>query len=96
MVSRETVERLLDESVAAFGDARVQTHVPVLAERFARDRLHAMAQAEGSLVKSVPESCSGASITPVGARWPPGCSTTTHKAASTSGCREHAGRPDQP
>jgi protein-tyrosine-phosphatase len=33
----------------------VRTHLPVLAERFVRDRLRALAQAEGLMVKEVPE-----------------------------------------
>jgi arsenate reductase (thioredoxin) len=33
----------------------VQTHIPTLAERAARERLHAAAQVEGRIVKEVPE-----------------------------------------
>jgi arsenate reductase (thioredoxin) len=35
--------------------ARIDTHVPVLAERFTRERLRAVAQAGGTIVKDVPE-----------------------------------------
>jgi arsenate reductase len=35
--------------------ARIETHVAVLAERFARERLRAAGQAEGAIVKDVPE-----------------------------------------
>jgi protein-tyrosine-phosphatase len=53
--SDETVERFLRESEAAFRDARVQTFVPVMVERFARERLRALAQAEGTVAKDRPE-----------------------------------------
>lgn len=56
MVSAETVERMVFESYAALGrTARVKTHVPVLACRFATDRLTALAQAKGVLPKDAPE-----------------------------------------
>jgi len=53
--SRETIQRFLDESSTSLTNARVQSFVPLLAERFARERLKAVAQAEGTLVKEVPE-----------------------------------------
>jgi arsenate reductase (thioredoxin) len=53
--SDETVERFLRESEAAFRDASVQTFVPVMVERFARERLRALAQAEGTVAKDRPE-----------------------------------------
>ena len=53
--SKETVERCLRESLEALGGARITMHLPVLAERFARERLTAAAQAEGSMVKDRPE-----------------------------------------
>jgi arsenate reductase len=53
---RETVERLVHESRARLAEtARVRTFLPVLAERFARDRLRALAQAEGLAAKERPE-----------------------------------------
>ena len=56
MVSAETVERMVFESYAALGrTARVKTHVPVLACRFATQRLTALAQAKGVLAKDAPE-----------------------------------------
>jgi arsenate reductase (thioredoxin) len=43
LLSPETVDRTLQESVAQLTDnARVQLFVPVLAERVARDRLRAL------------------------------------------------------
>jgi protein-tyrosine-phosphatase len=53
--SRETIERYLTESVDLLGEARVSVFVPVLAHRFARERLRALAQVEGRMVKAQPE-----------------------------------------
>jgi len=53
--SRETIERFINESSASLRDAPVQAFVPLFAERFARERLKAVAQAEGVIVKQVPE-----------------------------------------
>jgi arsenate reductase len=53
--SQETIERYLSESVDLLGGARVNVFVPVLAHRFARERLRALAQWEGSIVKELPE-----------------------------------------
>jgi arsenate reductase (thioredoxin) len=53
--SQETIARYMAESTALLGDARVNVFVPVLAHRFARERLRALAQAEGILGKYEPE-----------------------------------------
>jgi protein-tyrosine-phosphatase len=53
--SRETIARYVDESMARWADAKVVAHLPILAERFARERLRALGQSEGSIVKDVPE-----------------------------------------
>jgi arsenate reductase (thioredoxin) len=53
--SPETIDRFFEESFGHLEGARVQSFVPLLAERFARERLQATAQAEGLLVKEVPE-----------------------------------------
>ncbi len=53
--SPETVAETVQDSAARWADAPIQAHVPVLAERFARQRLQAVAQAGGKLVKDVPE-----------------------------------------
>jgi arsenate reductase len=53
--SHETIERFIAESLDLLGDARINVFVPVLAHRFARERLKALAQAEGKIVKDVPE-----------------------------------------
>ena len=53
--SKETIERYIAESVDLLGASRVSVFVPVLAHRFARERLKALAQAEGMLVKEQPE-----------------------------------------
>jgi arsenate reductase len=51
----ETIERYLAESLEQLSGSRVSVYVPVLAHRFARERLRALAQAEGTVIKSVPE-----------------------------------------
>ena len=54
--SAQTVERYVFESYAALRrTATVTVHLTALAHRFASDRLHALAQAEGAVVKEVPE-----------------------------------------
>jgi arsenate reductase (thioredoxin) len=53
--SPETVDDVLRDSASRWADAPVQTHVRAFAERFARERLRAAAQIEGSIVKEVPE-----------------------------------------
>jgi arsenate reductase len=53
--SRETIERYVSESVDLLGDARFGDFVPVLSYRFARERLQALAQAEGIVTKEQPE-----------------------------------------
>ncbi len=53
--SRETIARYMTESQDLLGEARVNVFVPVLAHRFARERLKALAQAEGKLGKEQPE-----------------------------------------
>ena len=53
--SPETVIETLRDSAAQWEDAPIQVHVPVFAERFARERLRAAGQAEGRIVKDVPE-----------------------------------------
>jgi arsenate reductase (thioredoxin) len=55
ILSKETIERFLEESVEEYRDARIRLHVPALVERFARSRLRALALVEGGLVKDVPE-----------------------------------------
>lgn len=56
MVSEETVERVVFESYTALGrTAAVQTHLTSLSERFAKDRLTALAQSKGLIAKPVPE-----------------------------------------
>jgi arsenate reductase (thioredoxin) len=53
--SEETIERYLADSLDLLGGARINVYVPVLAHRFARERLRALAQSEGALVKEQPE-----------------------------------------
>jgi protein-tyrosine-phosphatase/DNA-binding transcriptional ArsR family regulator len=53
--SLETIERFVDESIDRLAGARVVDFIPLFVHRFARERLRALAQAEGALVKDVPE-----------------------------------------
>jgi protein-tyrosine-phosphatase len=53
--SQETIARYLAESLDLLEGARINVFVPVLAHRFARERLRAFAQAEGVLAKDQPE-----------------------------------------
>ncbi len=52
---RETIERYIGESLDLLGNSRINVFVPVLAHRFARERLKALAQAEGTITKIQPE-----------------------------------------
>src|ERR1700757_2890189 len=52
--SRETIARYIAESTDRLSESRINVFVPVLAHRFARERLLALAQAEGSIVKEQP------------------------------------------
>lgn len=51
---QETIERFLEDSIAKLENARVIEFVPILAGRFARKRLQAIARVEGSMAKAVP------------------------------------------
>ncbi len=53
--SRKTIERYVSESVDLLGGARFSDFVPILSYRFARERLKALAQAEGIVTKEQPE-----------------------------------------
>jgi arsenate reductase (thioredoxin) len=53
--SRQTIERYVYESLESLPAARFRDFVPVLVHRFARERLRALGQAEGSIGKDVPE-----------------------------------------
>ncbi len=53
--SQETIARFIAESVDLLGESKVNVFVPVLAHRFARERLKALGQAEGLITKLQPE-----------------------------------------
>jgi protein-tyrosine-phosphatase/DNA-binding transcriptional ArsR family regulator len=53
--SLETIERYVDESIDRLSGARVVDFIPLFVNRFAGDRLRALAQAQGSIVKDRPE-----------------------------------------
>ena len=51
----ETIDRYIVDSLDQLGSARFSDYLPVLAYRFARERLQALGQADGLLVKEQPE-----------------------------------------
>jgi len=53
--SQETIARYIAESTDLLGEAKINVFVPVLTHRFARERLKALAQAEGAITKEQPE-----------------------------------------
>jgi arsenate reductase len=53
--SRETIARFIAESVDLLAESKINVFVPVLAHRFARERLKALGQAEGLITKEQPE-----------------------------------------
>jgi arsenate reductase len=53
--SQETIARYMAESQDLLGEASISVYVPVLAHRFTRERLKALAQAEGMITKEQPE-----------------------------------------
>jgi len=53
--SEETIERYMTESLDLLGNSRINLFVPVLAHRFARQRLRALAQAQHLVTKEQPE-----------------------------------------
>jgi arsenate reductase len=53
--SQETIARYIVESTDLLGESRVNVYVPVLVHRFTRERLKALAQAEGTIAKEQPE-----------------------------------------
>jgi protein-tyrosine-phosphatase len=55
IVSSETIERFMAESLDQFlTDAKVTAFVPIVVERFTRDRLKALAKLEGKIVNDSP------------------------------------------
>jgi hypothetical protein len=53
--SAETVERYVKDSRDRWADVRITTYLPIMIERFARQRLRALAKVEGGLVSDLPE-----------------------------------------
>ena len=53
--SQETIARYMADSTDLLGEAKINVFVPVLAHRFCRERLKALAQAEGIVDKHQPE-----------------------------------------
>jgi arsenate reductase (thioredoxin) len=57
VLGRPTIERYVNDCLTQplFQGGRITTYVPLLVERFARDRLRAVAQLEGVMPKDRPE-----------------------------------------
>ena len=53
--SEETIDRYIGESLDLLGNSRINVFVPVIAHRFARERLKALAQADDLITKEQPE-----------------------------------------
>jgi arsenate reductase (thioredoxin) len=53
--SRETIDRYVQESLEELPAARFTDFVPVLVHRFARERLRALGQSQGTIAKDIPE-----------------------------------------
>jgi protein-tyrosine-phosphatase len=53
--SRETIERYMSDSLARLSTARIRDFVPLFVHRFARERLRALGQVEGTIETSRPE-----------------------------------------
>ena len=51
----ETIARFVQEALDRWPEATVTNHLPVLAHRFARERLRALGQSEGTIAKDRPE-----------------------------------------
>jgi arsenate reductase len=54
MFGVETIERFMADSFERLAHARIRTYVPVMAERFTRDRLRAAAKVEGKAFTDTP------------------------------------------
>jgi protein-tyrosine-phosphatase len=53
--STETIARYIEESTDLLSGAQISTYVPLLVHRFARERLQALAQAQGAIETTQPE-----------------------------------------
>ena len=74
----ETIERFLNSSYAEFADrSSIPNFLPLLAERFAEQRLNALAKVEGHHSDGNRRCSSSACTTPVGRRWRWASSSTT-------------------
>jgi arsenate reductase len=53
--SYATIQRYVDEAIVSLAGSKIKDFVPMFVNRFARERLRALAQVQGSLAKDVPE-----------------------------------------
>ena len=84
---RETIERFLHTSYDEFAErAIVLNFLPLLAEKFARQRLHALAKVEGKATRRQARwCCSSAPTTPAAHRWPWASSNTSQATRRSPG-----------
>ena len=86
MFSAETIERFLESSYDQFaGRATVQHFLPLLAERFARQRLQALARVEHAPTTVCRPCCSSVCTTPADRRWRWAGSTISPATAPSPG-----------
>ena len=55
ILARETIARFVQEALDRWPQATITDHLPLLAHRFARERLRALGVAEGKIAKERPE-----------------------------------------
>ena len=89
--SAETVERFMAESLEGLGGARLKNFVPLFVHRFARERLRALGQAQGSISTDGSRGAVRLRAQRRAQPWPPRCPTTTPKAACA--CTRRAAPP---
>jgi hypothetical protein len=97
--SNEMIERYMAESMEALAGARLTDYVPLFVHRFARERLRALGQIEGTIAKTVPEvlfvsasrsACSASSpahlrrSTSCAAKWASSSCTVVRRSARTT------------
>jgi arsenate reductase (thioredoxin) len=53
--SEQTIQGFVDEAIASLAGARIKEYIPLFVNRFARERLLALAQVQGTIGRDVPE-----------------------------------------
>ena len=80
--ARETIARYIAESTDLLSGASINVFVPVLAHRFARERLEPWDKPRESSSRTCPRCCSCACTTRVVVRWRPVWSSFARRDAS--------------